>query len=58
MMRHNPETGKGCSYAEKLKILRDQIQLRKQLHRISKVGGVCLQQHSQRDVEETPVAVC
>ena len=28
LMQHNPETGKEHSYAEKLKIVRDQIQLR------------------------------
>lgn len=37
LVAHNDETGKEHSYPEKLEIVRQQIQLRKQLDRIHKV---------------------
>jgi hypothetical protein len=57
LVAHNDDTGKGHSYAEKLDIVRQQIQLRKQLDRIQKVGDMKLQNHGQVGVED-PLELC
>jgi hypothetical protein len=57
LVAHNDDTGKEHSYAEKLEIVRQQIQLRKQLDRIHKMGDMKLQNHGQVGVED-PLELC
>jgi hypothetical protein len=57
LVAHNDDTGKEHSHAEKLEIVRQQMQLRKQLDRIHKMGDMKLQNHGQVGVED-PLELC
>ena len=52
LTRHNPMTGMQHSYAEKCLICRQQIQLRKKLDRLTSVGDIRLQNHTQAGIED------
>ena len=55
LVAHNDDTGKEHSHAEQLEITRQQMQLRKQLDRIHKMGDMKLQNHGQVGVEDPPL---
>ena len=56
LVAHNPDTGMEHSYAEKCLICRKQVQLRKKLDHLTKVGETKLKNHSQDGLED-PLAM-